>query len=195
MKPSQTDQERLKIERRDQEQFDADVERVGKKVLLILAGLATFAALLMSIVALSSSPTQRIIYVVPTKAQTSATTTPTAQRQTSATTTQPQTISLFVAPSWKKGPDGKLHDAFSQTTFHVTVGVPLYLKITNKDTALHGISSPNIGVNIIVRPGTHIYKLLVKSPGTFIWFCPFPCDSFSMSHMGYMQGKIIASYA
>lgn len=86
-----------------------------------------------------------------------------------------------------------MHDAFSKTIFHVKVGQTLYLTITNKDTVPRGISSPDAGVNITVQPGTHTYTVAVNKVGTFTWFCPYPCGTFSMSHVGYMQGRIIVS--
>jgi hypothetical protein len=47
-------------------------------------------------------------------------------------------------------------------------------------------------VNILVRPGTHSYALLVRRAGHFEWYCMQPCDPFSMSHLGYMRGYITA---
>jgi len=44
-----------------------------------------------------------------------------------------------------------------------------------------------------VMPGTHTYTLLVKQPGTFLWFCTFVCDEWAMEHPGYMSGYITAS--
>jgi hypothetical protein len=100
---------------------------------------------------------------------------------------------LTVSPGLKPGPDGKLHDAYSQTTFYVHVGQPVKLVINNTDSAPHSITSAAADVNILVKPGTHTYTLLVKKAGKFMWMCNMPCDPFSMSHMGYMMGDIVAS--
>jgi plastocyanin len=108
-----------------------------------------------------------------------------------------KTLDVTVAGGVKKGPDGKMHDAFSTTDFKVHVGQPLKLRITNKDDAPHSITSPQAGVNIIAAPGTHTYTLVVKQAGTFHWSCVLPCDSdangWAMMHDGYMAGTITAS--
>lgn len=103
------------------------------------------------------------------------------------------TVYLSVSPGVKPGPDGQLHDAYSQTTFYVHAGHPVKLVIDNTDNVPHGIVTPMANVNIVVRPGTHTYTLLIDKPGTFKWNCSFPCDPYSMTHMGYMMGTIVAS--
>jgi uncharacterized cupredoxin-like copper-binding protein len=99
---------------------------------------------------------------------------------------------LSVSPGMKPGPDGKLHDAFSQTTFDVRAGTPIRLVIHNTDDVPHGIVSPAAGVHIVVAPGTHTYTLVVKKAGVYRWYCNKPCDTYSMTHMGYMTGQIVA---
>jgi plastocyanin len=103
------------------------------------------------------------------------------------------TVYLTASPGVKPGPDGKLHDAFSVTTFYAHVGQPVKLVINNTDSSDHSITAPGAGVSIIVKPGVHTYTLLVRTAGRFEWFCMMPCDPYSMSHVGYMRGYIIAS--
>jgi heme/copper-type cytochrome/quinol oxidase subunit 2 len=81
------------------------------------------------------------------------------------------------------------------TDFHVTVAQPVTLRIDNTDTVPHSITSPAAGVSIIVLPGTHDYTLLVNQAGKFEWHCVFPCDPWSMAHVGYMRGFITATAA
>jgi plastocyanin len=100
------------------------------------------------------------------------------------------TVYMSVSAGIKPGPDGKLHDAFSVTSFTVRAGHPVRLVIDNTDNTVHSITSPAAGVNIVARPGTHTYTLLVSRPGVFQWYCNFPCDPFSMMHNGYMRGTI-----
>ena len=69
-------------------------------------------------------------------------------------------------------------------------GEPVKLVIDNTDNGPHSITSPAAGVNILVRPGTHTYTLLVNKTGVFNWFCDQPCDPYSMAHLGYMRGTI-----
>lgn len=90
------------------------------------------------------------------------------------------------------GADGKLHDASSVTNFEVHADQPMKLVINNTDSGPHSITAPAADVNIIVRPGTHTYTLLVRKTGRFLWYCSQPCDPFSMSHLGYMRGYITA---
>lgn len=100
------------------------------------------------------------------------------------------TVYMSVSPGIKPGPDGKLHDAFSVTAFTVHAGQPVKLVIENTDDTVHSITSPAAGVNIIVKPGTHSYTLLVSKAGVYQWYCNYPCDPYSMMHDGYMRGTI-----
>jgi heme/copper-type cytochrome/quinol oxidase subunit 2 len=102
------------------------------------------------------------------------------------------TVYLSVSPGVKPGPDGKLHDAFSVTSFDVRAGQPVKLVIDNTDTVAHSITAPSAGVNIVAKPGTHSYTLLVNRTGVFQWHCAYPCDPYSMTHDGYMRGTITA---
>ena len=52
------------------------------------------------------------------------------------------TVYLSVSPGIKPGPDGKLHDAFSVTSFNVHAGKPVKLVIDNTDNGPHSITSP-----------------------------------------------------
>lgn len=108
----------------------------------------------------------------------------------SGTTAVQPLVYLSVTPGIKPGPDGKLHDAFSVTDFQVHAGQAVKLVINNTDTVPHSITAPAAGVNIIVRPGTHAYTLLIHRTGRFEWYCTQPCDPYSMSHAGYMRGYI-----
>ena len=111
----------------------------------------------------------------------------------SGTTAVAPVVYLNVSPGIKPGADGKLHDAFSVTDFQVHAGHAVKLVINNTDDVPHSITSPDAGVNIIVRPGTHTYTLLVHRSGRFAWYCSQPCDPYSMAHAGYMRGYITAS--
>lgn len=99
-------------------------------------------------------------------------------------------VFLSVSPEIKPGPNGKLHDAFSVTNFEVRAGHAVKLVINNTDSAVHSITAPGAGVNILIRPGTHTYTLLVRKTGRFQWYCMKPCDPYAMSHTGYMRGYI-----
>jgi plastocyanin len=182
MEPQETDQER----------FDEAVNRKGKVVLEVLAGAGILAAVLMSMVALiqSSGRHEASATVQPAAKQVAATVAVSKPAAASA-------LDVKIVPSYKVGPDGKKHDAFTQTEFSVKVGQPLTLKIDNTDNAPHSITSPVAGVNIITQPGMHTYTLLVSKAGKFQWTCLVPCDSdaggWAMQHPGYMSGYITAT--
>lgn len=119
----------------------------------------------------------------------------TRSREPYVVTPPSSVVSLEVIPEGKKGPEGQLHDEYTVTEFHVVVGRPVTLRIDNTDTVPHSITAPEAGVNIVVMPGTHSYKLLVNKPGDFEWHCTFECDPWSMQHLGYMRGFITATPA
>lgn len=182
MEPQQTDQER----------FDEAVNRKGKVVLEVLAGAGILAAVLMSMVALIQSADRHEAKATAQSAAMQVTATPAASKPVAASV-----LDVKIVPSFKVGPGGKRHDAFTQTEFSVKVGQPLTLKIDNTDNAPHSITSPVAGVNIISQPGMHTYTLLVSKAGRFEWTCMVPCDSdaggWAMQHPGYMSGYITAA--
>jgi hypothetical protein len=177
----------------DQEEFDENVVKQGKTVLEVIAGLGIFAALLMSIIALNQSSEHNTVTV------TSGVAAPaTSSTAASATANLPaKLISLKVVAGGKLGPDKIMHDTFTATEFAVKVGQKLDLRIDNTDEGEHSITSPEIGVNIVVKPGVHTYELVVKEKGRFSWFCVIPCDDsangWAMQHAGYMSGYITAT--
>jgi heme/copper-type cytochrome/quinol oxidase subunit 2 len=181
----------------DQEEFDDTVAKSGRLVLQGLVGAGIVAALLMSIVSLNQSSERSTVTV------TSGVVTPAAAGSTAAAVskTPAKVISLQVIGGSKSnakvGPDGKKHDTFTKTEFAVKVGQPLQLKIDNTDDVEHSITSPQVGVNIVVKPGVHVYQLVVKEAGRFSWFCIIPCDSdangWAMQHAGFMSGFITAT--
>ncbi len=201
--------------RSDQQRFDAEVARKGKTLLQTMAGLGIFAALLMSIIAVTNRSETRTEVLraaaAPAAAGGAGSGAAGAAAGSSAGSPAPggssgggaaaakasvsETVSLKVIAEGKKGPEGKLHDDFTVTEFHVIVGKPVTLKIDNTDEVPHSITAPEAGVNIIVEPGTHEYKLVVDKPGKFEWHCIFPCDPWSMEHVGYMRGFITATPA
>jgi plastocyanin len=177
---------------RDQAQFDQAVNRKGKVLLEMLAGVGILAAVLMSMVALIQSGQRNV---------TSASAQP-AAKQAAAATVAPaasvaKVVDLKIIGSYKTAPDGAKHDAFTKTEFAVKVGQPLKLKIDNTDDVPHSITAPIVGVNITTAPGTHTYTLLVKQAGRFQWYCMIPCDSdahgWAMQNPGFMSGYITAT--
>jgi hypothetical protein len=178
----------------DQERFDQEVATKGKLVLEVLGGLGIFAAVVMSMVALiQSGQGAGTATASALKPGMMAAAMPAATSAPAASAPAPKPVDLTIAAEAKKGPDGKLHDAFSVTNFSVKVGQPLTLHVNNTDSAPHSITSQEAGVNIIVQPGTHDYTLVAQKAGKFEWNCALPCDDWAMVHPGYMAGYITAS--
>ena len=166
--------------------------RDGKVVLAWLAGVGVVAALLMSVVAVVQSSNRNTVTI------TSGVQTPTSTPASSASSALPsKTISLKVVAGDRLGPDKIKHDYFTKTEFAVKVGQKLELKIDNTDEGEHSITSPVLGVNIVIKPGLHTYQIVVKEKGRFSWFCVIPCDDtangWAMQHAGFMSGYITAT--
>jgi hypothetical protein len=158
---------------------EAAARKFGLKA---LAGAGILAAVLMSMVALVQSSERREARASQAAAEQAAALPPVAKM-----------VGLSVIPEYKRGPEGEKHDAFTTTEFAVHAGQPQELRIDNTDDVPHSITAPEAGVNIVVRPGTHTYTLLVRQPGRFLWFCAFRCDEWAMQHPGYMSGYITVS--
>jgi hypothetical protein len=158
---------------------EAAARRFGLKA---LAGAGILAVVLMSTIALVRSSEKR-------EARAAAQ----AAAQFAALPPVAKMVALSVIPEYKPGPEGEKHDAFTTTEFAVQAGRPQELRIDNTDDVRHSITAPEAGVNIVLMPGTHTYTLLVKHPGSFRWFCAFPCDEWAMQHPGYMAGYITVS--
>ena len=179
------------VEMRDQQQFDDSVNRKGKVVLEWLAGAGIFAAVLMSAIALVQSGQH-------SESTASASSTP-VLKQPAATanalaspTAPAETAYTTITPSSKKGPDGQMHDAFSNTNFTVKVGQPLKIVVDNVDEGSHSLTAPVANVNLVVTPGKHTYTVVFTKAGKFQWYCVVPCDDdtkgWAMQHPGYMSG-------
>jgi len=185
-------------EARDQQQFDEVVNRKGKAVLEVLAGVGILAALLMSMVALVQSGQRSEASPAQPAVKQAAATAPAAPAAASpAANVAAQALNVKIIPTYKLGPDGKKHDAFTKTEFAVKVGQPLKLTIDNTDNGPHSITSPAVNVNIVAQPGIHTYTLVVSKAGRFEWYCMIPCDSdangWAMRNTGFMSGYITAT--
>ena len=159
---------------------EAAARRFGLKA---LAATGILAAVLMSMVALIKSSERN-----EARAASQA-----AAQLTAGLPPVAQVVSLSVVPEGKLGPEGEKHDEFTVTEFSVRAGQPQELRIDNTDSVPHSITAPEAGVNVVVMPGNHIYTLLVKQTGRFLWFCTFRCDEWAMEHPGYMSGYITVS--
>jgi len=88
------------------------------------------------------------------------------------------------ADDGKVATDGNKHDVFQALDLQpVQVGQQVTIKIENEDDAQHSMTSPDLGLNIMVpgakdgTPGVVTYTFTPTTAGSFRWFCAIPCDS------------------
>jgi len=142
------------------------------------------------------------------KAGTAASPLPSSSRGTSLGATSAlsnrQTIylSMDILGSFKLGPDGKYHDAFSPWSLKVPAGDRVILTIYNWDSMPHTFTVPRLKINVTTAsrvkegdPGVTIVKFTApRGPGKYSFLCTIPCDSdnhdWSMGQLGYMDGTL-----
>jgi plastocyanin len=97
-----------------------------------------------------------------------------------------------------------MHDAFSPASFTVTPGIPVHLMVYNWDTGEHSITSSALGLNLMMKGAdkagdfkANNFVFTVPKAGKYKWACEVKCDggmtSYSMTHVGYMEGYINAT--
>jgi hypothetical protein len=91
---------------------------------------------------------------------------------------------------------GQLDQAFVPGNFTMEVGETLRVTVTNYTSMPHTWTSAGLGVNVMVpaggssSPSTTTFVIHAAKPGTYFWHCETPCDPWSMSHMGFMEGNV-----
>ena len=96
----------------------------------------------------------------------------------------------------KKGPDGKWHDAYLPAAFTVHSGQKVKVTISNYDPAVHTFTSAKLGLDVKIAPGaashprTTTFTFTAPKPGSYTWQCLGRCDSWAMTHLGYMMGVV-----
>jgi len=169
-----------------------------KKTILISAALTAFV--LAGCGTVSQQPNANSP-VNPTTSPTQTSSSNTATPSASSSTLKMQTVALTVLPGGRLGPDKKMHDTFTDTNFTVVVGVPVKLTVYNYDSGSHSITNGDLDLNLQAKgsskqgvPGVTSVTFTPTKTGNFKWQCVDPCDgknqSWSMSHIGYMEGLI-----
>lgn len=153
-----------------------------------IAGLLAIAAIIISVVALSS------------KNPTTGPKTVTIQAASATPAVAPLSVKMFAKADdqhGRKGPDGKWHDAIQGGNMTIKAGQTVTVTVYNYDTAPHSYTAPDLGLNVKLNAGTDkaptITKFTFKAPakpGTYQWFCGYPCDPWAMAHDGYMRGHV-----
>lgn len=125
----------------------------------------------------------------------------TTKTVTPAATLKTQSVSLTILPGGRLGPDGKMHDTYTNPNFTVVQGVPVKLTVYNYDTGNHTMTNSALGLNLQAKPsakngvpGVTTVTFTPTKAGDFKWQCMDPCDGgnadWSMAHVGYMEGVI-----
>lgn len=112
-------------------------------------------------------------------------------------------VNLTVVPGGKKGPDGKMHDAFLGTdSFKVRVGEKVVITVRNTDGGQHSFTAPGLGVDQVFpgakgkKASVTTFSFVAKKAGSFQWFCRMVCDggaahwAMNPKHENYMAGVI-----
>jgi Cupredoxin-like domain len=156
-----------------------------------LTGLLSIAAIIVSVVALSS------------KNPTAGPRTVTIQSSTPASSVPavaPLAVNMTVKSDTehgKKGPDGQWHDAILGGNLTVKAGQTVTVTVASYDDSAHSYTAPDLNLNVKLPGGStntpKVTKFTFKAPtkaGTYQWFCSYPCDPWAMTHDGYMRGHI-----
>ncbi len=114
----------------------------------------------------------------------------------------PEHVTLTARPAAQRGPDGKMHDVYTNTTIRATVGQQVIVTVYNYDNARHSFTAPALHINQIM-PGTKhegtptrtTFTFTVTRAGTYHWLCTMPCDDWSMARNGFMAGTITITRA
>ena len=96
----------------------------------------------------------------------------------------------------KKGSDGKWHDAFLPGNFAARSGSKVTVSIKNYDPAAHTFTSSGLGLNVKIAAGSATnpkvttFTFTAPKPGNYTWMCMGNCDTWAMTHMGFMLGSV-----
>ena len=97
----------------------------------------------------------------------------------------------------KKGPDGKWHDAFLPANPVLKAGQTTRITFVNYDGGAHSLVAPGLNLNVQIPaakgsvPGRVSIVLTAKKAGRYDWWCASPCDTWAMTHNGYMRGSVV----
>lgn len=122
--------------------------------------------------------------------------------QTAKVTTPAQAEqSMTIIPGSKKGPDGKMHDAFTPADLTVVQGVPTKVTVYNYDDGAHDFVAKDLNLNVQINgskkkgdPSITTFTITADKAGDFHWLCDVKCDGeangWAMANDGYMAGTV-----
>jgi hypothetical protein len=112
--------------------------------------------------------------------------------QTVVLTIRPMPRAMLDHVSWRNvktllAPDERVAGA----NFAIRPDVPVRVIVWNYTHELHSFTSPALGVNVAILPGSAahphraVFTFVARSYGRFRWYCVVPCG-------GYMGGNVYA---
>ena len=112
-------------------------------------------------------------------------------------TNKVQYVSMVMNAGYKLGTDGKLYDAATPGDITVKAGQPVVLTVYNFDDSNHTVTNKDLNLNLNVvgskskgTPSISTVQFTPAKAGNYMWMCTIGCDSYSMSHNGFMMGHI-----
>jgi heme/copper-type cytochrome/quinol oxidase subunit 2 len=95
-------------------------------------------------------------------------------------------IYVFGGKEGIKGPDGNPHDTVVPSSFVIKAGQPVNVTVINYDESPHSITSSELGINLMIKPGKEVgdtvqpvtttFTFTAQKPGVYRWSCVIPCD-------------------
>ena len=156
-----------------------------------LTGLLALLALVIGLAALSQNATHTTVVRTVYKDRPVARTTPAVA---------PQRVTMTYKSDvehGKLGADGKWHDAAVPAIYTVRAGASVTVTAINYDSSPHTFTSAALGVNETIPGGSASAPSQAKftfraptKPGIYHWHCAIPCDPYSMTHIGFMEGYV-----
>ena len=112
--------------------------------------------------------------------------------QTVVLTIRPMAQPMLDHASWRSvkerlAPDERV----TGSNFAVRPGVPVRVIVWNYTNELHSFTSPELGVNVAILPGSAahphraVFTFVAHTFGRIRWYCAVPCG-------GYMGGNVYA---
>lgn len=119
--------------------------------------------------------------------------TPAGTTQAGQTQPEVQNLTIYVMADdmGLVGSDKLHHDSFIPSSFVLKAGEPVTITIVNYDDTTHSLTAPDLGLNIVVKPGKDVagsdqvtpvattFTFTPTKKGQFRWHCMFPCDTGS----------------